>query len=122
MSQPEPMRVIYDGECPFCSAYVTFAQLRKNVGEIELIDGRDVPDMIEAYASQGYDIDTGMIVELDGQIYHGGDAVWAINSLLSKNPVLKFMGHRRFVRWIYPALRAGRNAAIRLLGRKPIRA
>ena len=121
MADAPPFRVLYDGECPFCRSYVSFARLRKAVGEVELIDAREVPDLVADYASRGFPIDEGMIVDTGEQVYWGGDAVWAIKCLIRRNPLLRLMGGRAFLRWIYPALKFGRNSAIRLLGKSPIR-
>ena len=121
MADALPFRVLYDGECPFCRSYVSFARLKKAVGEVDLIDARDVPDMVEAYARRGFPIDEGMIVDTGEAVYWGGDAVWAINILIGRSPILRLMGGRAFLRWIYPALKFGRNTAIRLLGKSPIR-
>ncbi len=122
MSQPERTRILYDGECPFCASYVSFARLRDRLGEIDLIDARDVPDMVADYSARGYAIDDGMIVDTGETVYFGGDAVWAINALVSRNPFLNIMSGRRFLKWVYPVLRFGRNSVIRLLGKRPIQA
>lgn len=120
MADAPPFRVLYDGECPFCRSYVSFARLKQAVGEVELIDARDVPDMVEDYAARGFPIDEGMIVDTGEVVYWGGDAVYAINALIGRNPILKLTGGRAFLRWIYPALKFGRNTVIRVLGKSPI--
>ncbi len=119
-SSPPPVRVLYDGECPFCANYVTMARLRERVGEVELIDARTRPDLVQAHKAAGRAIDDGMIVETPDAVYYGGDAVWAINALLSRNPVLNALSGRATLKFVYPGLRFGRNTALRVLGRKPI--
>jgi predicted DCC family thiol-disulfide oxidoreductase YuxK len=88
------IRVLYDGECPFCANYVALARLRERLGEVELIDARERSDLVEAHAAAGRPIDDGMIVETPDAVYFGGDAVWAINTLLSTNTVLRAMGRK----------------------------
>lgn len=119
-SSPPTVRVLYDGECPFCANYVAMARLRERAGEVELIDARARPDLVEAHKAAGRPIDEGMIVETQDAVYFGGDAVWAINALLSKNPLLNALSGRAMLKFVYPALRLGRNTALRALGRKPI--
>lgn len=119
-SSAPSVRVLYDGECPFCANYVAMARLRERVGEVELIDARERPDLVEAHKAAGRPIDEGMIVETPDAVYFGGDAVWAINALLSKNPVLNALSGRAMLKFVYPALRFGRNSVLRLMGRKPI--
>lgn len=115
-----PVRILYDGECPFCANYVSMARLRQRVGEVELIDARTRPDLMEAHKAAGRPIDDGMIVEMEDRVYFGGDAVWAINALLSSNPLLNALSGRALLKFIYPALRFGRNSVLRVMGRKPI--
>ena len=117
---PTALTILYDGDCPFCTSYVAFARLKTQFQTVALLDARDHPGLVDHYAKLGYDIDEGMIVESDGQIYFGSDAMWAINTLISPNPVLKLIGGRTFLKWIYPVLRLGRNTTLRLLGRKPL--
>ena len=121
MFEPVGIRIIYDGDCPICRSYVTYAGLKKRVGEVELIDAREHPDLVAAYLLDGYDLDEGMIAELDDRLYYGGEAVWAINSLISRNPVLRLLGSRRLLKLTYPAMRFVRNLSLRLRGRQPIR-
>ena len=121
MTERRFFRVLYDGDCPFCRSYVTFARLRETVGEVELIDARQRTDLTLYYEGLGYLIDDGMIVDTGEEVYYKGDAVWAINSLASTNPVLRLMENRRYVKWVYPCLRAMRNGVNRLRGVRSIR-
>ena len=118
----EPARIIYDGECPFCASYVGFARLRKRLGAVELINAREHPDLVESLAARGYAIDDGMVVEMDGKVYFGSEAMWAINTLLSANPLLRLVSGRLFLKLTYPFMRGGRNLTLRVLGRRPIAA
>lgn len=115
------MRVYYDGECPFCTGYVKLARLRRAVGGVELVDARQAPAEVARFADAGYDIDKGMIVELDGRIYFGWEAVWAMNALAAQTPILRHITNRRVLHAIYPVLRGARNLALRLMGRTPVR-
>jgi predicted DCC family thiol-disulfide oxidoreductase YuxK len=121
------IQVVYDGECPFCTGYVRLLRLREAAGTVELIDARSVHPLVREVVQAGIDLDEGMVVKLGGQLYHGGDALHVL-ALLSTRAGLfnRAMGalfrSPGLSRTIYPALRAGRNAALRLLGRKPIRA
>lgn len=115
------LRVIYDGQCPFCSAYVELARLREG-HEVELVDARERPDMAGSYR---LDLDAGMIVDLDGAVYHGADALWIISVLSSRSGLLNRMAscafsRRRFARVAYPLMRASRTLVLRVLGRRRI--
>lgn len=118
----ETVRILYDGECPFCAAYVKMARLKSLSGQIELLDARQHPALVAEHASEGRDIDQGMVVEIDGVTYFAGEAVWAINALLSPSPFMRIFSSKAFLVFIYPAMRGVRNLTVRLLGHKMIRA
>lgn len=108
-----PLRVVYDGECPFCSRYVQLMRLKEHY-EVELVDARLEHDKAQGY---GLDLNEGMIADLDGNVYHGADAVWLL-STLSERPGM--LSRRGVANALYPWLRRGRHLTLRLLGRKPI--
>lgn len=126
MPTDEPGAVImYDGECPVCSAYVRFVQLRKAVGTVELIDLRQRPDLVSRFRAEGHDVNDGMVFELDGREYFGADAVNMMAMLSSDNGIVNrlnaiLLQNKKVATLTYPILRAGRNALLKLLGRKKI--
>jgi predicted DCC family thiol-disulfide oxidoreductase YuxK len=68
-------RLIYDGACIFCDAYVRLLSLREAVGPVELINARSGDPRLRAYESAGYDLNEGMLFEYNGTIYFGADAI-----------------------------------------------
>lgn len=114
--------LIYDGECPFCSAYVKFMRLRESVGPVRLIDARDGGPEVRNVQALGMDLNEGMVFHYSGSFYHGADAL-NIMALLGggQSWFNKLNGRlfrsRRISRAVYPLMRAGRNAVLRLLGR-----
>lgn len=117
--------IIYDGECPFCAAYVRMTRLRDSAGPVRLIDARsDAPEVGEARAA-GLDLDRGMVVKLDGRLYHGDAAMTALALLTTPsggfNRLMRSLFRRpTLARVLYPPMVAGRNMTLRLLGRRPI--
>ncbi|MCC5979614.1 MAG: DUF393 domain-containing protein [Salinarimonas sp.] len=107
------LRIIYDGECPFCSRYAAYQRLREEY-TVRLVDAREEPELADSY---GLDLNEGMIVDLEGRIHFGADAVCLL-SRLSQRPGL--LRHERVAKALYPFLRFGRNMTLRFLGRKPI--
>lgn len=118
------LRIVYDGDCPFCSNYVRLVQL-KEIFQVELIDARTRPHLVEAYADQGYDLNEGILVERGADIYHGSEAVLLLSRLsdgsgLWNRLMATLLGTSQRGKLVYPVLRFGRNATLFVLGRKPI--
>lgn len=119
----EPVYVVYDGECPFCTAYVKMLRLRAALGPVELVDARGAHPMAADLRERGLDLDEGMAVIVHGTVHHGADAIHWLSMMTT--PSASFNG---MIAWLlrdgararvcYPVLRAGRNAALFLLGRK----
>lgn len=108
-----PLRIVYDGDCPFCSRYVRLLRLREQF-DVELLDARRAPDQAQAY---GLDLNEGMIADVDGEVHHGAEAV-SLLARLSQRPGA--LSSRRLARALYPIMRLGRRVTLRLLGRKPL--
>jgi predicted DCC family thiol-disulfide oxidoreductase YuxK len=116
-----PLRIVYDGDCPFCSRYVRLVRLRENF-DVELIDARMQPETARRYS---LDLNEGMIADVDGDVHHGSDAVWMLSLLSSDsgtmNRILAWLFSSRTVaRLLYPFMRLGRRLALFSLGRRPL--
>lgn len=117
--------LLYDGECPFCSAYVKLVRLRESVGDIRLIDAREGgPELAELRAA-GYDIDEGMALKYNDTIHYGDDCIHVLSLLSTPSGVFNKLNAWVFrsksrSKFLYPILRTGRNGALTLLGRKKI--
>jgi predicted DCC family thiol-disulfide oxidoreductase YuxK len=123
--KPEGAVVVYDGQCPFCSTYVRFTRLRDAVGPVELVDARSGGPVVEEAVRAGLDLDAGMVLKYGGRLYHGADCLNMLSLLSSRSGVFNRLMAFTFARpgiahMAYPALRAGRNATLRLLGRRQI--
>lgn len=118
------MRLVYDPECPVCDAYCRAARAR-GAPATQLVSAREPGELMAEITRRGLDIDQGMVLELDGRVLYGADAIHAL--------ALRLEGRSAFARlnrWLfrssrraalaYPALRAGRNLLLKLLGRSKI--
>ena len=116
------IRVIYDGDCPFCTAYTKYARLRERHGEVDLVNARENPALIADYAARGFDIDESFIVEVEGEVLTKGAAMAYIHAQLApKWTGLPVLANAKVLNTVYPALRGTRNLTLRLLGRRQIR-
>ncbi|GGC12367.1 hypothetical protein GCM10011494_33980 [Novosphingobium endophyticum] len=114
--------LIYDGECPFCSAYVKLMRLRESVGPVRLIDAREGGPEVLKVQAMGMDLNEGMVFHYCGSHYHGADALNIMALLSGSQSWFNKLNGRLFrsrtvSRMVYPFMRAGRNCVLRLLGR-----
>jgi predicted DCC family thiol-disulfide oxidoreductase YuxK len=127
MVEPEKPRawIVYDGDCPFCSRFVRFVQLRETLGRVEVVNARDGGPIVEEVMAAGFDLDDGMVLKLDGRLYHGDDCIHMLALLSTPSTTFNRLNRtvfrsRTMSRLLYPVLRAGRNQVLRFLGRSPI--
>jgi predicted DCC family thiol-disulfide oxidoreductase YuxK len=114
--------LLYDGECPFCSRYVRHVRLREAIGPITLANAREHAALVEEVRRLGFDVDTGMVLKLDGNYYHGADCIHALALLTTPSGWFNRLNSLVFksstaAKVLYPVLRTGRNLTLRLLGR-----
>ena len=122
----EPMddvTLIYDGQCPVCTAYS--CNVDAGAAKLNRIDARSGKAEVQKAVEAGVDLDDGMVVLHQGHLYHGAEAMHRM-ALLSPKSGLRnrlnrlMFGNLAVARATYPILRAGRNALLRMLGRKKI--
>lgn len=117
--------MIYDGECPFCSRYVRLVRIREAAGQLQLIDARQGGAEVEAVRQQGYVIDQGMVLIMNGECFHGDDCLNRLALLSTRqgwfNRINYWLFHYRWLSKVsYPVLRSGRNLALWLMGNQKL--
>ena len=117
--------IVYDGQCPFCSTYVRFTRLREAIGPVKLVDARSGDPVVEDAVRAGLNLDEGMVLKYGDRLYHGADCLNMLSLLSSRSGMFNRLMAFTFARpgiahMAYPTLRAGRNATLRLLGRRQI--
>lgn len=118
--------IVYDGECPFCSNYMALVKLSNNIGSVKLINAREFGQEVKAVMDAGLDLDDGMVLNYQGQMYHGADCIHMI-ALLSEDAGL-FGKINNWVfqsavrsKTLYPMLRFFRNITLWIMGRKKVK-
>jgi predicted DCC family thiol-disulfide oxidoreductase YuxK len=124
-TEKNSLKIIYDGECPFCKSYVRFLDLKDCFETVNLVDARTNPEAQEQAKKLGYDLDEGFLVFIDDDIYHGKDAVTILAKSTHKNGVFNKINGAMFhshtgARVIYPIFVVFRNLTLKLLGKKKI--
>ena len=119
--------IYYDGDCPFCSKYVQLTRLRASAGPVSLVDLRQDHSARKRFTDQGIDPDQGMVVQTEGGLFHGADAMHVISAMSSKSGIVNraaamMFKNKLLANTVYPFLRAGRNATLFLMGRAAMRA
>ena len=119
------LTLVYDGECPFCTRYASMVRLRDSAGSLEILNARDSHPLVEQLAGSGFNLDDGMVLKVGDAVYHGDQALHAVAMLSSRVGWFNRLNYLVFRSSsvsgvLYPVLRAGRNLALRMLGRKKI--
>ncbi|MCU0908592.1 MAG: DUF393 domain-containing protein [Rhodobacteraceae bacterium] len=122
---PPALTVVYDGECPFCAAYVRMTRLRAAAGPVALVNARDPHPVVDEARAAGLDLDRGMVVKAGGRLYHGDAAMTLLAGLTTPSGLFNRLTAWTFrsparARLIYPPMVAGRNLTLRLLGRRKL--
>ena len=66
---------IYDGECPFWNHFAELLEIKSEITNIKILDGRKNLTLIKSLLNKGYDLDKGAILMKDQDIFHGADAI-----------------------------------------------
>lgn len=123
MQQVVEVTVVYDGQCLLCRTFTRLFELDPKRGRLKLIDARQhIPDKISA---AGLDIDQGMIVMIQGRVYHGADALHAVALLTGQSDLFNrimfhVFGSKALSHFIYPALRCYREVYLWITGKQKI--
>ena len=75
---------IYDGECPFCNHFAELLEIKSQINNIKILDGRRNLTLIKSLLEKGYDLDKGAILLKDEDIFHGADAINSICNQINK--------------------------------------
>jgi predicted DCC family thiol-disulfide oxidoreductase YuxK len=126
IEKPDEVALIYDAQCPVCTAYSCSVGVEQDTGGLRRIDARGNDPLVLEATRAGLDLDDGMVVVHRGKLYHGADALHLMARLAPakglRNRLNRLLfGSRTVARLSYPLLRSGRNTLLRLLGRKKIR-
>lgn len=124
MSNP-PIYVIYDGDCPFCSAYVKMVRLREAAGKVELLNAREPHPIVDEVVAAGFNLDEGMALKIGDEILHGDAVIHRLALMTGPSSIFNRLNWWIFrsptrSRLLYPWMRGGRNLALRLLGRRKL--
>ena len=117
--------LVYDRECPVCEFYCQRVNTSSSAGHLVRVDARRASPLLDEITNADLDIDEGMVLKVDGTIYHGSDAIHELALLSSKKGLFNqltssLFRHRQIAKFLYPALVVCRNLLLKILGRSRI--
>lgn len=117
--------LVYDRECPVCSAYVRMMRIRNDIGRLELVNARESSPIMDEITAAGLNIDQGMVLKMNNRLYFGADAIHMLSLISTRFGWFNRLNHGIFgsptlSKMLYPVARGGRNLLLKLLGRTRI--
>ncbi|HTN39982.1 MAG TPA: DCC1-like thiol-disulfide oxidoreductase family protein [Asticcacaulis sp.] len=129
-SQPDEtpaIWLVYDGDCPFCSASTYMVRIKQAVGQLHILNAREAADhpLMAEIAAQRLDLNQGIVVKFQNRLYHGREALHVLALISSEKGWLNRLNialfrHRRTVDLAYPLMKGVRDLTLKALGRAPI--
>ena len=121
----EKILLVYDKECPACNNYCQVVRIRQDVGDLEIIDARENTEIRDEITNMGLDIDQGMVLKMNNQIYYGSDAIHALALISSQSGFFNRLNYWIFksksrAYFLYPILRSCRNLLLKILRKTKI--
>ncbi len=126
MGKEDILYLIYDGKCPICSRAAQILRIRKSVGKLEIINARTRHPLVDKAKKEGYNLNEGIIVIYNDELYYGSDAMNIIAMMgspinfINKLNVVLFRS-KRISSILYPIFKFIRRCLLVLLGVQGIR-
>jgi len=126
MSAAPATYLVYDGDCPFCSAYVKLVRLRAALGPVVLVNAREDHPIVHYVEQRGVVLDQEMALVMGDEVYSGGECINRLALMSTRSGVFNrinaaLFSSPKFSRLAYPYLRGCRNLALKLMGKEPIK-
>lgn len=121
----EEILLVYDKECPACNAYCQIVQINETVGQLRLVDARESTEVLAEITAMNLDIDQGMVLKMNQQIYYGADAINMLALVSSRFGVFNRINYYLFktplvAKMLYPVLRCFRGVLLKILQKTKI--
>ncbi len=126
-TSPRDDFLLYDGECIYCRTYARKSRFRTPAGKrLQLIDGRNAPELVAELRRAGCDLEDGMILVLEGRRYQGAEALTALGSMTTGtdwfNRLTRWFGSSsERARFFYPLFRRLRQTGLWMAGKSGFR-
>jgi predicted DCC family thiol-disulfide oxidoreductase YuxK len=118
------IKIYYDKDCPFCHKYTQFIKLKKE-HNVYILNAREYKDSVYNFRTKGFDINDGIIIQLDdNKLYQGADAIIFLDNLSEKkNYYGKFYSYvinrNIFKKYLYSMIKFIRKVLLKIAGIDP---
>jgi len=117
--------LIYDKQCPLCDNYYRMTSIKEAVGELVLVNAREESGIMAEITNAGLDIDKGMVLKIQDDLFYGSHAMHVLSLISSKKRYFNKINHwffrsKHFSNIAYPILRSLRNALLKILKKEKI--
>lgn len=121
MSTIPPIVLVYDGECPICSAYCKALAIRQLDPRFEIVNARQYHPILESINERGLDLDEGFVLKIENGYFHGAEAINRLALVSTRVGLFNRLNYLIFKsaylsKILYPFLRNGRSILLYLLG------
>ena len=107
---------IYDGECPLCEHAALALRIKKDYGELKLLNAREEKEhvLVREINDLGLDMDEGMVIYDEDRFYHGHSALKFMAKYSDSKGIFNLASKSLYwsdtlAKVIYPWLRGVRN-------------
>ena len=116
------LTLVYDGDCPFCSAFAQRAELKGGLPDLDIRDGRTDHALRADLAKRGYRLANGAMLLEQDRVWHGSAAIAELHRRMQPSDALLQVLQGLFqqddrARQIYPLLLLARRIALAAKGR-----
>ncbi|MEQ1520316.1 MAG: DCC1-like thiol-disulfide oxidoreductase family protein [Aestuariivirga sp.] len=123
MNAIPPIVLVYDGECPICSAYCKALAIRQLESRFQIVNARQYHPIIEIINEKGLNLEEGFVLKIEKEYFHGADAIHRLALISTGAGLFNRLNYlifksAYFSKILYPFLRTGRNIILFLLGRR----
>lgn len=83
--------LVYDRRCPVCDHYCPSVTIRPSEGRLKQVDARQGGDIMAQITAKRLDIDQGMVLKVDGNLYYGAEAIHVLTQLSTRSDLFNKM-------------------------------
>ena len=117
--------VVYDYECPACDHYCKMLSLDPTFGELKRVNAREDSDVLSEITTKGFDIDQGMVVKVDNDLYYADNAIHMLSQMSRRTGLFNranfwLFRSKPLSKVLYPLLRFFRNVLLKVLRKTKI--